>query len=212
MWTNADGSGNPEAINPTLENQYPMTVSPDGKSLVFRHGPAGDFSFAVQSLEGDRSERRPLLSRPGEFVTNAQLSPDGRWLAYQAGKTDAPEVYVQPFPNVDSGRWLVSTHGGSRPVWSRNGRELFYQTADDSHIASVPITPGATFAFGRAQDIVDVRRFVMRIPSPGSAGDSGRSYDVSPDGQRFLVLAPADNAPQQIVVIEHWLDEFSARK
>jgi hypothetical protein len=102
----------------------------------------------------------------------------------------------------------VSTHGGSRPLWSRNGRELFYLTADASHIASVPVTPGPAFTFGRAQDIVDVRRLVTTFS--GGSGDGGRPYDVSPDGQRFLVMAPASEAPQQIVVIEHWLDEFTS--
>jgi hypothetical protein len=118
-------------------------------------------------------------------------------------------VYVQPFPDVDAGRWLVSTQGGgSRPLWSRNGRELFFLTADMSHIASVPVTPGTTFTFGRPKDVVDVRRFVTSVL--GGSGDGGRTYDLSPDGRRFLVMASANEAPQQIVVIDHWLDEFTS--
>jgi Tol biopolymer transport system component len=206
MWANADGSGNDEAVSQILENQYPMTVSPDGKYLLFRRGPAGDFSFALQSLDGDRSERRDLLQRAGESLGNAEISPDGRWVAYQGGPSNAPNVYVQPFPNVDAGRMRVSS--GSRPLWSRNGRELFFLAADTSHLASVPVTPGPTFTFGRAQDVVDVRRFVTSVL--GGSGDGGRTYDVSPDGRRFLVMAPANEAPQQIVVIEHWMDEFTS--
>ena len=210
MWANADGSGSGEAVSQVLENQFPMAAPLDGKSLIFRSGPSGNFTFAVQSLEGDRSERHPLIARPGEFIANAEISSDGRWIAYQSGSADTSQVYVQPFPNVQGGRWLVSTHGGSRPLWARSGRELFYLTPDGSHIEAVPITPGSAFTFGRAQDVLDVRRFVTSFQ--GGSGDAGRTYDVSPDGQRFLVMASANDATQQIVVVEHWLDEFAAGK
>ena len=116
---------------------------------------------------------------------------------------------VRPFPNIDGGRWLVS-QGGSKPLWSRNGRELFFVTSDSSHIASVPIGAGPAFSFGRAAEIVDVKRFQMLLPT--ASGDVGRTYDVSPDGQRFLVFAPVDNKREEIVVVDHWMSELKPAK
>jgi eukaryotic-like serine/threonine-protein kinase len=130
---------------------------------------------------------------------SADISPDGRWLAYQSDESKQDEIYVRPFPNVDSGRWQVSTGGGTRPAWARNGRELFYYQAPGK-ILAVPIQPGAAFASGTPQVVVNGQYAVAQ---------PGRTYDLSPAGKRFLMIK--DATPSQLVVLLNWLNELKAR-
>src|SRR5262249_10226367 len=138
-------------------------------------------------------------------IVNATISPDSRWIAYTATESGLVRVFVQPFRNVNDGRWLVSPRGGDKPVLARDGRGLYFLTPDRAPQGKVPIPPGATFNFGPPMDAFDVRRFVTAF---SDNNDAGRPYDISPDGKRFLMLAPASDAPQQLVVVEHWLDEL----
>ena len=113
---------------------------------------------------------------------------------------------MRPFPQVDSDRWQVSTRGGTRPAWARDGRELFY--IDESMtLTAVPVqTSGPTFRMGSPANVFDAR---YAQPNPA------RHYDVSPDGQRFLMLkeraADPNATPASIVVVEHWLEELKTR-
>jgi hypothetical protein len=138
-----------------------------------------------------------------------EFSPNGRYLAYQsaAGEPGRSEVYVRPFPDVDSGRWQITTTGGSRPAWARNGRELFYLDASNT-LTVVPVrTSGSTFSAGKAAKVFDAK---YSTPSPP------RSYDVSPDGRRFLMLKDSaagdlNATPVSMVVVEHWFEELKQR-
>ena len=153
---------------------------------------------------GDPVGIRPteLLLHGPQSETNPEVSPDGRWLAYESNESKRDEIYVRPFPNLDDGHWQVSTSGGTRPAWSRNGRELFYYQTPGK-ILAVPISPGATFASGTPQVVVDGRYL-----SP----QSGRAYDVSLDGKRFLMIKYATpvstSAPSQLVVVLNWSAEL----
>ncbi len=131
------------------------------------------------------------------------ISPDGRYIAYQSNESGQFQVYVRPFPKVDAGRWQVSTSGGTRPVWSRNGRELFYEDLSGV-LTAVPVqTTGSTFTGGNPTKLLSTR-----YAAPGNQ----RPYDVSADGQRFLVIkdnTTDDKAtPASLVVVEHWFDEL----
>ena len=114
---------------------------------------------------------------------------------------------MRPFPQVDSGRWQISTTGGTRPAWARSGRELFYLDASNT-LTAVPVqTSGSTFSAGKPAKVFDAR---YSTPFPP------RSYDVSADGQRFLMLkdsaAGDPNAtPASMVVVEHWFEELKQR-
>ena len=125
-WKRADGVGSIEALDDAA-GRAPQAFSPDGTTLVFDdfRAAGGGFGLGVLTLEGDRIA---TLVIDGEFdERNAALSPDGRWLAYNSDESGQHQVYVRPFPDVDSGRWQVSTDGGEWPVWNPAGSELFYR-------------------------------------------------------------------------------------
>ncbi len=117
-------------------------------------------------------------------VRNAQFSPDNRWVAYASNETGSMEIYVSPFPS-GSGKWQVSRAGGQEPRWRQDGKELFYLTADGKMIA-VAVATGTTFEAGSL-----VALFPTHGRQPVSAEDHF-SYDVTGDGQRFLVITKVD--------------------
>ena len=153
------------------------------------------------ALDGTRRVQ-PLLETPS-VERNGIVSPDGRWLAYESDSSGRFEIYVRPFPNVSAGQWLISTAGGTRPLWAPNGQELFY------------VAPGGAAHGGR----VDARGGTWSAGSPAKVVEGpyategvrdSRTYDVSTDGQRFLMIKqPANEATApQIVVVQHWLEEL----
>jgi Tol biopolymer transport system component len=151
----------------------------------------------------------PLIGRPGIAVSNGEVSPDGRLLAYQTNEAGQMQVVVCAFPNVEAGRWQVSADGGSQPLWSRDGRELFY-IAPGGGIMHVHVALGASWTFSAPTKLVG-GSYSWSLPGVG-----GRLYDVSRQGDRFLVLKPApisqqQNAPDTIVVVQNWFEELKAR-
>jgi serine/threonine-protein kinase len=138
------------------------------------------------------------------IVYNAEVSPDGHWLAFESSNESGVDVYVRPFPDVDGGQWQVSTAGGVTPLWARNGRELFY-VDPAGRIMSVSIAQGQRFSWGSPQVAVE-KGFALRF-----GGFAGRTYDVSNDG-RFLVFEDvATDAPPRrprIVVVQNWFEEL----
>ena len=146
------------------------------------------YNLAVLSLGAER-RTEPLVHT--EFnEQNAEISPDGRWLAYESDESGQREVYVRPFPNVNEGRWQVSSGGGTRPLWARNGQELFYLSivGADAALMRVPVERGATWTAGGPTKLFAGRFFY----SEGGPGQ-GRTYDVSPDGRRFLMVKDSSN-------------------
>ncbi len=133
----------------------------------------------------------------------AAVSLDGQWLAYASNEFGRSEVYVRPFPEVASARTLVSTDGGSLPAWSGDGNELFYIGPDGMTVVSVETQP--TFAPGTPRVLFDVSAFV-------EGGLGVPPFDVSADGQRFLMLRPESDGGgprQEIVVVQNWLQELA---
>ena len=106
----------------------PLAISPDGSRLVYHAipKPEADYDLMVLRLNGP-SQPEPLVQTPAD-ERNAEISPDGRWLAYESSTTRRSQIYVRPFPNVGDGEYQVSTDGGRTPVWAPNGRELYSPT------------------------------------------------------------------------------------
>jgi len=156
----------------------------------------------MTSLRGEPTTA-PLIRTPFDEL-NGEVSPDGRWLAYQSSESGQDEIYVRPFPNVSDGRWDVSSAGGTRPLWARNGRELFYLASDGLNV--VAIEGGSSFKAARPIRLIERRYFA-------ETAFIGRTYDVSPDGQRFLMIRPSGGgvkatARSNIVIVQGWFEEL----
>ncbi len=193
FWQAADGTGPVERLARSERQVFPTSFSPDATRIV-----ALD---AEESGGRVTSGLQPLLQTTfGEL--NGEISPDGEWIAYQSNESGQYEVYVRPFPGVDGGRWQVSTDGGTQPLWARSGRELFYRSGAAMMAVAVETSP--SFAPGSAELLFQARDAL-------SLG--GRAYDVSPDGERFLILKE-DASPQDtptepyFIVVQNWFEEL----
>ena len=140
-----------------------------------------------------------MYAHSGFNKTQAQVSPDGRWLAYTTYEFGRDEVYVDSFP-TGGHRQQVSVGGGMQPRWKRNGGELFY-LAPDQTLMAVPVTTGpARFDHGRATAL-----FRTRLVPTGSQIPWPTMYDVTADGQRFLLNGPPADPGPPITVVLNWL-------
>jgi serine/threonine-protein kinase len=199
----ADGTGNVERLTTSPNQQIPTAVSPDSQHVVVREvAPKGKRDLTLLTL-GPPRRTEPLLAQADG---NADISADGRWLAYQSDESGQSEIYVRPFPAVNDGRWQVSSRGGTKPVWARSGRELFYLDAATDSLTRVTVeTQGATFKRDPPVKVLD-RAYYTRF--------GGRNYDVAPDGSRFLMIKdnPTGMATSPgIVVVLNWIEELKAR-
>jgi serine/threonine-protein kinase len=204
FWQMADGTGKAEPLS-TDPAADPTAVSPDGERLIFQEFVRSNADIMELSLSGVRA-RRPLI-RTAATERNATVSPDGRWLAYESNSSGRPEIYVKPYPNVESGIWQVSLGGGQQPRWSRKGDELFYinpAAGSSTAFMSVKVTGVNTWAHDSP-----VKLFDTDYPFP--IGSTGRTeYDVAPD-QRFLLLKPvpsSDVAPQALSIVVNWTEDL----
>jgi Tol biopolymer transport system component len=189
----ASGIGRePELLGPPA--LFPEDWSRDGRWLVHTVIAGKTLSDIWAFNLADRKST-PIVEQPGNQV-QARLSSDGRWLAYTSDESGNWEVYVQSFPD-GRGKWLVSTAGGSQPLWRRDGKELFYVAADDRLIA-VPIIGTTTFEIGVSRPL-----FVTRIPPVVAPWRT--NYAVSSDGQRFLINSVVPEAvPGAITIAVNW--------
>ena len=190
----ADGRGAAHAVGTGPDEIDPLSVSPDGRTLVAR--TAGDLVGLPLGMSGQPA---PLWATTVE-EPNADISPDGRWIVYQSNESGRHEIYVRPFPAVASGLWQISNDGGRHPLWARNGNEIFFVAP--SGLMSVPVRREASFAFGAARTVLKdaADRYWLTAV--------GRSYDASPDGQRFLMLKQ-DTAVVSIQVVRSWGTELN---
>jgi serine/threonine-protein kinase len=196
----ADGTGAVERLTESVNPQFPYTVTREGTEVIFRESrPGHDLMILPMRSPGSS---RPLVSTM-YFERNADLSPDGRWLAYDSNESGREEIYVRPFPDVDKGRWQVSGAGGRIPLWSGDGRELFYVSPEGA-LMGVRVEPGALWRNSTPAPIVRGEYFY-------ASSGLGRTYDIAADGQRFLMIKEAGNAEAsavpRIVVVQNWTEE-----
>ena len=148
-WKAADGTGAVERLTESENGQRPYAFTPDGRQLVFLEiDEELRRNLGALSLKGSPE---PLLAT--EFdERNAEISPDGRWLAYQSNASGQHEIYVRPFPKIEDGQWLISRGGGMAPLWSPDGRELFY-VAPGTRLMAVGVQTEPSFAPGNAEEV-----------------------------------------------------------
>ena len=201
-WKAVDGTGAVERLTESGNPQSPSAFTPDGRQLVFNEVNGQNTDLGVLSLEGSSE---PLLATEFSERTG-EISPDGRWLAYQSNASGQNEVYVRPFPNVEDGQWLISNGGGTRPLWSRDGRELFY-VAPGARLMAVPVETVQTepsFARGNAEELFGgFGGYYARAP--------GRTYDISPDGERFLMIKESgsrETSLMEFILVLNWFEEL----
>jgi serine/threonine-protein kinase len=209
-WQAANNTGAVERLTMSLNGQFSTSISPDGTRLVFTETtPNASDDILMMTMDGKRPTEPLIPTKHREL--NAEISPNGRWIAYESDESGTHQVYVRPFPNVDAGYWQVSTGPvGSRPLWARSGSELFYVDDTANRLMAVPVqSDGETFRLGSP-----VKVFDYRLVNPYAT----RSFDISPDGQRFLVIkdtATTDQSstvtPASMVVVVNWLEELKQR-
>jgi Tol biopolymer transport system component len=194
----SDGGGSIERVTPVVGDGSVHAVTPDGKRIIYAQiSQSTSRDLWMVDLEGKETPQ-PLVVEPGDQA-NAVISPDGRWLAYHS--SEAGEIYVRPFPNVADGKWQLVTKGAKWPLWSRDGKELFYVTTRG--IMSIAVdTSQRTFHWGGPTLLFEASYSSF----PGLAGP--RNYDQALDG-RFLVIKESEaTTPGALVVVKNWFDEI----
>jgi serine/threonine-protein kinase len=212
-WMPADGSGVAERLTTAEEGttHRMWSWSPDGELLVFTVTRDDQTDRDIWTLSVDDRETQSLYHTPGTVYLGPELSPNGEWLAYGAGPIgNAADIYVEPFPPTGA-RHRISQDGGLYPLWSPEGSELFYRPGRGTGgitLRSVDIVTEPAFAFSNEQT----------LPVEGfNVVASYRDYDISPDGERLLMVFPADQPDSgdpsrpQINIVLNWFEELKER-
>jgi serine/threonine-protein kinase len=206
-WQAADGSGNPERLTTSVNVQVPNSTSTNGTTLIFSE-VSPTMGLDLMQLSLDQAHRVTPLLQTVANETNGEVSPDGHWLTYESDSSGHKEIYVRPYPNTSQGPRQISTAGGMQPVWARSGKELFY-LAPDGSLMNVNVDASS----GIWRHDAPVRLFQGPYYTHGSTPE--RMYDVSLDGQRFLMLRPAEQdqraVPPTIVIVQNFADDLKTR-
>jgi Tol biopolymer transport system component len=209
----ADGTGTAQRLAGLPPANGYIPSSWNGKTIAFADQKVDNTGIWTMSFSGDRKAEL-FISLPDTLHAHAAFSPNGHWIAYtsseSSGQTRGLNIYVQPFPKTGAARYQISREGWSDvPVWSPDGKELFYFRLDSSRLMAVAVQTQPTFSFGQPRE----------LPIAGIVQDTGgRRYDVTSDGKRFLVILPPDQTAgkprrtQQVNVILNWFDELKGKQ
>jgi serine/threonine-protein kinase len=204
----ADGTGAPQRLTTAPHAQYALSTTADDRVLILELKAAQNADVGVLPLAGNGS-LTPLLQSPAT-ERGAEVSPDGRFVVYSSDESSTSEIYVRPFPNVNEGKWQISTAGGSKPMWSPTGRELFYIDANNQ-LQAVPVQTTPVFRPGNPTRLFEARNIATLA--------SGRFYDVTRDGQKFVMIKelppppgqPTTPAGPSFVVVLNWPEELRTK-
>jgi serine/threonine protein kinase len=191
----ADGTGSAEALVTSPVDNEVRSVSPDGQYLLYNHNVNDTRQdIWLRTLTGE-AQTEPWLATPFNEIFGV-FSPDGNWIAYASDETGRHEVYVNRFQ--DRGRKLqVSLKGGSRPRWSRDGKELFFR--DGPRMMAVEVVMGDSISVGEPFEL---------FTGLYMAGSQKWDYDVAPDGRFIMIKTPDEDRPREISVVLNWLQEL----
>jgi hypothetical protein len=198
----ATGAGSEELLVPSKSLALPKSWSPDGQFVVYAQiNPVTGADLLAVPINGDRKPFPVVQTNATE--DQGQFSPDGHWLAYTSNESGQSEIYVIPFPpSQGSGKWLVSRGGGVQPRWRRNGKELFY-ISPDSMMMSVEVNTGPIFQSGTPHPL-----FQTEIVDTGIR-TGPLSWDLAPDGNRFLIITPNSSDTSSLTVALNWRAEIT---
>ena len=198
LWMSADGSGNEETLLTSEDfSPWQSNWSADEQFLAFDvESSDSDFDIWFMALESGREAQAFLDSDSNE--RNPKFSPDGRWLAYYSDESGRGETYVRSFPNPEQRKVDISTEG-SEPglAWAPDGRELFYLNGNRMMVVDIETETGF---------IAGTPRVLFEAPFPVSS-----DFDITPDGQRFLMIRIGEQQAGQINIVLNWFEELKAR-
>jgi Tol biopolymer transport system component len=196
----ATGSGREQTLAGTTEWDYPSSITPDGQTLIMQRRTSEETSFDTYAVAlSDPLKARPLLSTPA-YEGGARLSPDGRWLTYVSNESGRNEIYLRPYAGEDR-RWQVSTGGGTQAIWNSNGREIVYREGDRLMSVDLVTSPAVSLSQPRA---LFEQRYAF------GAGITIPNFDISSDGQRFLMIKDEATAGRLHVVM-NWFGDLTRR-
>jgi len=212
-WKAADGTGKDEPLSTTAGRvSLPATWSADGKTLLFMDlelTTTMPSDIGALAMDGNRARNALLQEKHREY--QPRISPDGRWMAYTSDESGRNEVYVRPFPGLEGGREQVSANGGDSPLWSPDGRGLYYRSGDT--VMGVPVKTSPALSLGTPE--VLFRGKYTSLRSSPYASELG-PWDISPDGKRFLMMKDVESTaaaegPQRIHIVLNWTEELKQR-
>jgi eukaryotic-like serine/threonine-protein kinase len=205
----ADRSKAPQQVSAaTGYSQNAESYSPDGRAMVYTSsGPGEPSKVQVVPLQGDQ---KPLALDDTKYAEGSpKFSPDGGWMAYCSSESGKPQVFVQAFPGPGA-KTQVSNDGGTDPVWKRSGSELFYRNGDG--MMAVPVSTASGFRAGRPHELWKGHYSHGMSTSCGQPGLSSSNYDVTADGNRFLMIKDEDQdaaMSKQMIVALGWAEELN---
>ncbi len=197
FWKNADGGGKEEPLTKSDHAQRTGAWSSDGTLFAFTDvDPVTGWDLWIVSVKDGHQARSFIQTRFNEG--NPAFAPDSQWIAYQSDESGRNEIYVQPFPGPGS-KLLVSTDGGTEPVWSGDGKELFYRNGD--RLMAITIT---------GEPVLRPSKPAVLFAKPSWVLPGTRNYDVTRDGRRFLMVIESEQvaAATHINVVLNWFDEL----
>jgi len=197
-WQPSDGSSPMERLIESENDQWPASWSSDGKTVALvERSPVSGFDIAMMDVPSGRVT--PFLNSPFN-EEYPEFSPDGRWIAYSSDESNRNEVYVRPFPGPGM-KDLVSSEGGREPLWARNGKQLFYRNEDQMWVVDVRTDGG--FAATKPRRLFDNPGYTAAFPM--------RTYDLSLDGQRFLMVKEEQEKPTpvtEMTLVQNWFEDL----
>ena len=210
--TRSDGAGKPQPLTRSRNRQVPFSVTPDARRLAWQEQGSGGFDLWTMPLASDgaglRGGKPEVLLQTAFDERWPMFSPDGRWLAYTSNESGSYQVYVRAFPDKadKGGKWQISNGGGAYPVWSHNGRELFFHSADNRIMVAAYAAKGDSF-------VPDQPKVWSEKQLAGFGIAGGSTFDVAPDGKRSAALMPVDTqetqqAQSHVIFLENFFDEL----
>ena len=200
-----NGTGEAQRIGMSETTQIPTAWTRDGGTIIYNHvfTENDKLESDIYRMSMDNKHETSVLLKTRFIEGSTEISPDGKWLVHGSVESGDAQIFVRPFPNVEDNKIQISSDGGREPLWSRDGTEIFFRNGDK--MMSVPVETGPEFSFGTPE-------IVFKSDSYYADPLGVREYDVSLDGQRFLMLKPEvpleDTVITEFVVVENWFEEI----